>query len=108
MKDATKRLRYFERLHASLDPGIARAVEVLMAAGIETFESCQGGEGHAYAEPTVRFHGERAEGFKALAAATESGLKVTDLRRVWPIVDGEPTGPWWELVFRLPSNGSAA
>jgi hypothetical protein len=31
-----------------LDPGIRRYVEVLNEAGVETFESCQGGEGHAY------------------------------------------------------------
>lgn len=90
---------YLETLLPSLDPGIADAVAVLMRAGIETFESCEGGQGHAYAEPTVRFHGERAEGFRALTAALENGLKVTDLRRVWPVIDGEPTGPWWEIVF---------
>ncbi len=96
---AGKRQSYFEKLRPTLDPGIARAVGVLMNAGIETFESCEGGAGHAYAEPTVRFAGERAEGFRALTAALEHGLRVTDLRRVWPVVDGEPTGPWWELVF---------
>jgi hypothetical protein len=52
-----------------LDPGIRAAVLVLNAAGIETFESCEGGEGHAYPVPTVRFHGDRSEGFRALAAA---------------------------------------
>lgn len=82
-----------------LDPGIRRAVEVLNAASIETFESCEGGPGHCYPEPTVRFHGSRSEGFKALAAAMQSGLKVAELRRVWPVNDGEPTGPWWELTF---------
>ena len=82
-----------------LDPGIAVAVAALRAAGVETFESCQGGHGHAYPEPTVRFHGPRAEGFKALAAALHAGLRVAGLRRVWPIQDGEPTGPWWELTF---------
>jgi len=39
-------------------------VRILSEAAIETFESCRGGEGHAYPEPTVRFHGERGEGFK--------------------------------------------
>src|SRR5438046_1430076 len=82
-----------------LDPDIRRAVEALRAAGVETFESCQGGEGHAYAEPTVRFHGGQAEGFRAFAAAVTAGLPVQDLRRTWPVVDGEPTGPWWELTF---------
>ena len=83
-----------------LDVGIRHAVEVLNAAGIETFESCEGGHGHAYAEPTVRFHGDRSEGYRALAAAMQTGLPVLELRRVWPILDGEPTGPWWELTFR--------
>src|SRR6266508_5653386 len=81
-----------------LDKGVERAVNLLLDAGVETFESCEGGEGHAYTEPTVRFHGERAEGFKAFAIALQYGLKVSSLRRVWPINDGEPTGPWWELV----------
>ena len=82
-----------------LDCGISDAVIVLQAAGIETFESCEGGPDHAYPEPTVRFHGNQAEGFKALAAAMHGGLPVTELRRVWPLLDGEPTGPWWELTF---------
>jgi hypothetical protein len=82
-----------------LDLEIAAAVVALQGAGIETFESCQGGSGHAYAEPTVRFHGPQSEGFRALAAALDAELAVADLRRVWPILDGEPTGPWWELTF---------
>jgi hypothetical protein len=82
-----------------LDPGIAAAVEALQAAGVETFESCEGGEGHAYPEPTVRFHGGQAEGFRALSAAMVVGLPVAKLRRVWPVLDNEPTGPWWELTF---------
>jgi hypothetical protein len=82
-----------------LDVGIRTAVEALSAKGIETFESCEGGQGHAYAEPTVRFHGDRSEGFRALATAMQAGLPVAELRRVWPINDGEPTGPWWELTF---------
>jgi hypothetical protein len=91
--------REIKGLLPHLDPGIARAVEVLMNAGIETFESCQGGRGHTYPEPTIRFHGQRAEGFRALTAALENGLKVIALRRTWPICDGEPTGPHWEIVF---------
>jgi hypothetical protein len=82
-----------------LDKGIEDAVRVLVDAGIETFESCEGGEGHAYPEPTIRFAGAREEGFRAFAAARQMGLPVCSLRRIWPIVDGEPTGPWWELTF---------
>jgi hypothetical protein len=82
-----------------LDPQIENLVLVLRAAGVETFESCQGGQGHAYPEPTVRFHGGTAEGLRALAAAMDGRLPVSALRRVWPVIDGEPTGPWWELTF---------
>ena len=92
-------MRKAEGFDPPLDPGIREAVETLRSAGVETFESCEGGSGHAYPEPTIRFHGERPEGFKALAAAMQAGLAVAELRRVWPIADGEPTGPYWELTF---------
>lgn len=82
-----------------LDPGIEEAVLELRAGGVETFESCEGGEGHAYGEPTVRFHGEHAEGFRALGVALQAGLRVTGLRRVWDVRDGEPHGPYWEMTF---------
>lgn len=82
-----------------LDSEIRPYVELLIAGGVETFESCQGGEGHTYPEPTVRFFGDRSVGFKALGVAMQHGLPVRELRRVWPVNDGEPTGPWWELTF---------
>lgn len=82
-----------------LDRGIANIVRALVAAGVETFESCEGGNDHAYPVPTVRFHGGRSEGFRAIAAAMQAGLPIAELRRVWPVIDGEPTGPWWELTF---------
>jgi len=87
-----------------LDRGIARAVQVLVEGGIETFESCEGGHGHAYPEPTVRFHGDHAEGLRALAVAMHAALAVRELRRVWPVIENEPTGPWWELTF-TPHHG---
>ena len=88
-----------EDLDYPIDKGILSAVMTLRAAGIETFESCEGGDGHAYPEPTVRFHGHQSEGFRALTAALQSGLRVMALRRVWPVLDNEPTGPWWEMTF---------
>ena len=36
-----------------IDRGIETAVRILQSHGIETYESCEGGEGHAYAGPTV-------------------------------------------------------
>ena len=83
-----------------LDAGIKRAVLIFRKAGVETFESCEGGEGHAYLEPTIAFHGARSEGFRALAIAMENNLPVATIRRAWPIIDGEPEFPRWEIVFR--------
>lgn len=85
---------------AALDPGIRGAVRLLLDAGVETFESCQGGPGHAYLEPTVRFHGGPGEGFRALGVAMTVALPVYALRRIWRMIDGEPTGPHWEMTFR--------
>ena len=82
-----------------LDPGIREAVITLQRNGIETFESCEGGEGHSFPEPTVRFHGDASEGFKALAIAQQHGLRVDQLRRYYQIQNGEPTGPYWELTL---------
>ena len=85
-----------------LDPGIAKAVKILNTCGVETFESCEGGPGHSYPEPTVRFYGDRYEGFRAFTIAMQQGLPVTSLRRMWLITDDEPTGPYWEMVFYAP------
>jgi len=83
----------------ALDKGIARAVNTLMDARIECFESCQGGKGHARPEPFIKFSGEQPEGLKALSVAMYAGLNVTRLQRVWDVQDGEIVGPWWELNF---------
>jgi hypothetical protein len=85
---------------ASMDPGVAPYVDVLDAAGVETYESCEGGEGHTYAEPAVRFYGVRGEGFRALAVALQHGLPVRAVRRIWTVdEDGHPEGPYWEIAF---------
>jgi hypothetical protein len=85
-----------------LDAGIAAYVEVLWTAGLDTYESCEGGSGHSYPEPAVRFHGGRTEGFWALHVAADHGLPVDALRRFWSVDrSGEPTGPYWEITFRV-------
>ena len=67
-----------------LDAGIAPYVLLLRGAGVETFESCEGGQGHAYPQPTIRFHGDRSEGLRALAVsgapATASAQSQTAIR----------------------------
>lgn len=82
-----------------LDPGIERIVLTLREGGVETYESCEGGEGHSFPEPTVRFCGERAEGYRAAAWALQHDLPVVALKRVWSVQDGELTGAFWELTF---------
>jgi len=82
-----------------IDQGIRNAVEALISAGVETFESCEGGLGHAYPEPTIRFHGDRSEGFRAFAIAVRFQLGVTALRRIYCVIDDELVGPHWEICF---------
>lgn len=85
------------------DLGIKKAVDILRAAHVETFESCEGGPGHAYTEPTVAFHGSPEAGWRALAVCFDHRLPVLSLRRVWEFErtgSTEPVGPRWELVFR--------
>ena len=82
-----------------IDSRIKPYVAILQDYGIETFESCQGGEGHVFTEPTVRFHGDTSAGWKALAAAMQRGLPVSDLKYCWTMRDGLPDGPYWEIVF---------
>lgn len=89
-------------LEPALDPGIKDAVIILVKAGIETTESCQGGPGHSYPEPTIAFAGEYPEGFRALAVALQHGLPVSELRRVWSVESGEPVGPEWKMTFYEP------
>jgi hypothetical protein len=88
-----------EEYEPPLDPGIKTYVVLLREHGVETFESCQGGERHAFPEPTVCFSGERAEGFRALAVALQHDLPVASLRRTWRIYDREPMDVRWEMTF---------
>jgi len=95
-----KRKSRFETLDGrKLDKGIAREVKILFENGVETTESCEGGQGHPFPEPTICFAGGQAEGFRALGIALQNGLKVTELRRVWSVQDGEPVGPQWVMTF---------
>lgn len=85
--------------YTTIDSGIVFAVRVLRAAGIDTFASCQGGEGHGHNEPVVLFHGARHDALRALAAALEHGLPVQAVRDVWPVYGDDLGAPYWEMVF---------
>jgi hypothetical protein len=89
------------RLPAQIDPGIRKAVELFQEHEIETFESCEGGPGHAYPEPTVAFYGGPGAGWRAVSVCLSYGLPVQSLRRAWDILDtNDVTGPHWEITFR--------
>jgi hypothetical protein len=92
--------RYMPQVDLPIDPDIRRAVLILRRGGVETFESCQGGCGHAFAEPTIKFHGNRGAGYHALSVALDFDLPVRRLQRCYHVNDGQLEGPWWELVFR--------
>lgn len=87
-----------------LDEGIKEIVHTLIAQGVETFESCGGGDNHSFPEPTVRFEGGISEGLRAAAVALAYGLPVAALRRAWAIRDGMLHGPWWEMTFTPPRS----
>lgn len=82
-----------------IDAGIVYAVAVLRSGGVETYESCEGGDGHAFPEATIRFSGNSGAGYHALSLAITYGLPVAALRRAWSVNDGELTGPFWEMTF---------
>ena len=82
-----------------VDQGIRYAVLMLRSQGIDTIESCEGGAGHAFPEPTVRFNGGAWEGYRVFAIAMEHGLPVLHLRHVHDVVDGRLGPPCWEMTF---------
>ena len=93
-------MKHVEIIDGILDPGIAQFVKTLQEHGIETYESCEGGKGHSFPEPTIRFSGGPAQGYKAVWAAMTFGpLPVSDLRRFWRVLEGELEGPSWEMTF---------
>ena len=100
-----KRDGFEKSLDLALDPGIRSYVLALRDGGVETFESCEGGDGHAFVEPTVRFHGPVSAGFRAYAVACERGLPVAALRLAYPVKDKMLTGPWWEMTFTAKGRG---
>jgi hypothetical protein len=84
-----------------LDPGIRHFVLVLRSQGVDTCQSCQGGPGHCYLEPTIEFRGGTGDGPRAVGVALTYGLPIAELRREWSVRDGEINGPIWTMTFKL-------
>jgi len=89
----------------SIDEGIRPAVKLLNENGFETFESCEGGRGHCFSEPTVRFYGTEQDLIAAYELLESSGLNVHNARRVFrkqPVYDASETiaiGSNWQAPF---------
>ena len=75
------------RFASFIDAGILPAVEILNKHGFETFESCQGGEGHSFPEPTVRFLGSEFDLIRAYEICECYGLTVLAAKRVYKKAD---------------------
>jgi hypothetical protein len=91
-----------------IDPLILPAVMVLNRHGFKTFESCQGGDGHAFFEPTIRFEGTEHDLIRAYEICKLYHLPVFEVRRVYrktPIYvndntpDAQNIGDVWETPF---------
>jgi hypothetical protein len=82
-----------------LDRWIRYAVLVLHNGGIKTYESCAGGRGHAFPEPTIRFEGTSRDAWRAASIARRHGLPVYELRRFWRLSQQTTEKPAWELTF---------
>lgn len=90
----------------SLDPIIKDAVILLNKYGYKTFESCQGGDGHCYPEPTVRFFGDEFDLIRAYELCSIHGLNVFNAKRVYrktdvysEVTDGISIGDNWDKPF---------
>lgn len=66
-----------------VDPGIHPAVEILNSHGFETYESCQGGEGHSSPDPFVSFYGDEHDLIKAFEICHAYGLNAGEAQRVF-------------------------
>jgi len=85
--------------HCPIDMGIVRAVRILRTAGIPTYESCEGGEGHVFAEPTIKFGGTFESGWLAVGRLLTYRLPVRRFAQCWSFPFGVPDGPHWEVTF---------
>jgi hypothetical protein len=90
-----------------IDVLILPIVELLNKNGFKTFESCQGGEGHCFKEPTVRFLGDEFDLLRAFDLCQFHLFPVYQGRRVFRkeflydenSVNPQAIGNIWEKPF---------
>lgn len=85
----------------AIDAKIERFVRILRLNGVNTIQSCQGGEGHPSQHPMVWFLGDQGEGMRAAGIAMNHGYQILYLNRQWQFYDGEIVNPpYWELILK--------
>lgn len=90
----------------TLDSQIKWQVQLLQDNDIETFESCQGGTGHVFHYPTIRFHGGAGEGPRAFGILTSHGFQCAAVGRYWDVLGDVMHGPYWEIILAESKNPS--
>lgn len=95
-------------LPSNIDPLILPVVQMLNKYGFKTFESCQGGDGHAFFEPTVRFEGTEFDLIRAYEICVLHNFPVYEAKRVFRkssiykennSIDTLPIGDVWDSPF---------
>lgn len=93
---------FLESFYRGIDPGIRFPIRVLHAHGFDTCQSCQGGKGHAYLEPTIDMAAGGAgdvEGIAALGPLASYGLPVSTVGIIWNVDQGLPYEKLWRITF---------
>lgn len=95
-------------VQGQVDPGIRAACELLRQHWFETDDSCEGGPGHAEAEPQIAFGpGDESTGPLAWKLLTDHGFQVKSMElHRWYCPDcDEVSEPEWIVVFhRAPAS----
>lgn len=99
---------------SAVDEVIRPAVKIMREHSFSTFESCQGGKGHPFTEPTIRFNGTEFDLITAYELCYHYKLNVTCVRRVyvknpvynnkWEEITENWTRPFNEIVFHKNSE----
>lgn len=92
----------------AIDELIRPAVDLLRKYGIETIESCQGGEGHACLEPMVRFTGDEIDIIRAMDICIAHGMYVSEGRKVYRKIEDITEADNWQKnigqTYERPTN----
>ena len=76
-------LNWNREILSVVDDGIRPVVEILNNHGFKTFELCEGGKGHCYSDPTVRFYGSEIDLIRAFEICLCYKLNVFEVKRVY-------------------------